>query len=97
MQVGKSSGDDEWSVKEVFVNDMLQICLILRCIFSGFPLCVEKFVLKQPLSMMYLQWDDLDESHSQGYYAYYQFTVWSKLINSQLYELAMMGTRSIFA
>ncbi len=72
--------------------DAPRICLILRCIFCGFPLCVEKFALKQtkaPLSMMYLQWDDVDESHSQGYYAHYQFTVWSKLINSQLYGLAM--------
>ena|SRR3989442_8917514 len=36
-----------YAVKEVFVSDVTQICLILRCIFCGFPLCVEKFALKQ--------------------------------------------------
>ena len=62
--------NDEYAVKEVFVSDVTQICLILRCIFCGFPLCVEKFALKQtqaPLSMMHLQWDDVDESQSQEY------------------------------
>ena len=58
------------AIKEVFVSDVTQICLILRSICSGFPLCAKKFALKQtqaPLSMTHLQWDDGYETHRQEY------------------------------
>jgi hypothetical protein len=83
---------DLYTVKEVLVSDAPQIRLILRCIFCGFPLCVDKFALKQTqisLSMMHLQRGGVDDARGQEFYPYYQFTVWSKLINSKLYGLAM--------
>ena len=69
---GGCQKEHDWSpvAKRLMWIDMYQICLILRSICSGFPLCGKRFALKQtqaPLSMIYLQWDDGYESHRQEY------------------------------